>query len=66
MRHRDSRKHDARGPHIPVASHEGPKIERDMTLKLDHLTIIAPSLAEGVNHVRSCVDIDVPYGGAHL
>lgn len=34
-------------------------------LKLDHLTIIAPSLAEGVSHVRECLDIDIPFGGAH-
>jgi hypothetical protein len=36
-----------------------------MALELDHLTIIAPSLAEGVAHVRACLDIDMPYGGAH-
>ena len=34
-------------------------------LRLDHLTIIAPSLAEGVSHVRECLDIDIPFGGAH-
>lgn len=34
-------------------------------LQLDHLTIIAPSLAEGVAHVRACLDIDIPYGGIH-
>jgi len=34
-------------------------------LKLDHLTILAPSLADGVDHVRTCLDIDIPYGGAH-
>ena len=34
-------------------------------LELDHLTIIAPSLAEGVDHVRQCLDIDIPFGGAH-
>jgi hypothetical protein len=36
-----------------------------MGLQLDHLTIIAPSLVEGVAHVRACLDIDMPYGGAH-
>lgn len=34
-------------------------------LELDHLTIIAPSLAEGVDHVRASLDIDIPFGGAH-
>ncbi|MGL4974593.1 MAG: VOC family protein [Bosea sp. (in: a-proteobacteria)] len=35
-------------------------------LKLDHLTVIAPTLAEGVEHVRDCLDIDVPFGQRHL
>lgn len=34
-------------------------------LQLDHLSIIAPSLADGVAHMRSCLDIDVPYGRVH-
>ena len=34
-------------------------------LQLDHITIIAPSLAEGVAHVRACLDIDVPFGRRH-
>ncbi|WP_407155991.1 VOC family protein [Bradyrhizobium sp. STM 3557] len=34
-------------------------------LKLDHLTIVAPSLAEGVAHVRECLDLDVPFGQRH-
>jgi hypothetical protein len=34
-------------------------------LSLDHITIIAPSLAEGVDHVRACLDIDVPFGTKH-
>lgn len=34
-------------------------------LQLDHLTVIAPSLAEGVAHVRDCLGIDIPYGRAH-
>jgi hypothetical protein len=33
--------------------------------ELDHLTILAPSLAEGVAHVRARLGIDMPYGGAH-
>lgn len=36
-----------------------------LTLQLDHLSIIAPTLAEGVAHVRDCLDIDVPYGRVH-
>lgn len=34
-------------------------------LKLDHLTIIAPTLDEGVAHVRACLDLDVPFGQRH-
>ena len=34
-------------------------------LKLDHLSIIAPTLAEGVSHVRACLDLDVPFGQRH-
>jgi hypothetical protein len=34
-------------------------------LKLDHLTVIAPTLAEGVSHVRNCLDLDVPFGTRH-
>lgn len=34
-------------------------------LTLDHLSIIAPSLREGVEHVRHCLGIDMPYGRAH-
>jgi hypothetical protein len=34
-------------------------------LQLDHITVIAPSLAEGVAHVRTCLDIDVPFGRQH-
>ncbi|WP_424811141.1 VOC family protein [Roseococcus sp. YIM B11640] len=34
-------------------------------LRLDHLTVIAPDLAEGVAHVRACLDLDVPFGQRH-
>ena len=34
-------------------------------LKLDHLTVIAPTLIEGVSHVRNCLDLDVPFGTRH-
>jgi hypothetical protein len=34
-------------------------------LQLDHITVIAPSLAEGVAHIRACLDIDVPFGRRH-
>ena len=34
-------------------------------LKLDHLTVIAPTLAEGVSHVQHCLDLDVPFGTRH-
>ncbi|MEO0621888.1 MAG: VOC family protein [Pseudomonadota bacterium] len=35
-------------------------------LTLDHLTVIAPTLAEGVAHVRACLGLDVPFGTRHL
>lgn len=34
-------------------------------LQRDHLTVIAPSLAEGVEHVRDGLGLDIPYGRAH-
>jgi hypothetical protein len=34
-------------------------------LKLDHITVIAPSLEEGVQHVRDCLAVDVPFGQRH-
>ena len=34
-------------------------------LTLDHITVIAPTLAEGVSHVRDCLDLDVPFGTRH-
>lgn len=34
-------------------------------LKLDHLTVIAPSLEEGAAHVREQLGIDMPQGGRH-
>ncbi|HEV7260246.1 MAG TPA: VOC family protein [Bosea sp. (in: a-proteobacteria)] len=35
------------------------------SLQLDHLTVIAPDLTEGVAHVRACLDLDVPFGQRH-
>ncbi len=34
-------------------------------LTLDHLTLIAPTLEEGVAHVRECLGIDMPSGRKH-
>ncbi|MEQ8815860.1 MAG: VOC family protein [Thalassobaculum sp.] len=34
-------------------------------LRLDHLTVIAPTLAEGVAHVRACLGLEPPPGGSH-
>lgn len=34
-------------------------------LKLDHITVIAPTLAEGVSHVQNCLNLDVPFGTRH-
>jgi len=33
--------------------------------KLDHLTLIAPTLAEGTGHVRDCLGLDIPFGTRH-
>lgn len=43
---------------------QGARKERAVLL-LDHLTVIAPTLAEGVAHVRACLDLDVPFGQRH-
>lgn len=37
----------------------------DRLTKLDHLTVIAPSLEEGAAHVREQLGIDMPQGGQH-
>lgn len=34
-------------------------------LKLDHITVIAPTLSEGVSHVRDCLGLAVPFGARH-
>ncbi len=34
-------------------------------LQLDHLTVRAPTLAEGVAHVRECLNLDIPFGQRH-
>ena len=34
-------------------------------LKLDHITVIAPTLSEGVAHVRDCLGLEVPFGTRH-
>lgn len=34
-------------------------------LKLDHLSVVAPTLGEGVAHVRACLDLDIPFGTRH-
>ncbi len=34
-------------------------------LTLDHLTVVAPTLADGVDHVSVCLGIDVPFGTRH-
>jgi len=34
-------------------------------LTLDHLTVVAPTLIEGVSHVRSCLGLEVPFGVRH-
>jgi len=35
-------------------------------LLLDHLTVIAPSLAEGCAHVEECLGLKVPFGTRHI
>lgn len=42
-----------------------PAAMTEAMLQLDHITVIAPTLAEGVAHVRACLDIDVPFGRQH-
>ena len=34
-------------------------------LTLDHITVIAPTLTEGVEHVSDCLGIEVPFGTRH-
>ncbi|PTM39235.1 VOC family protein [Bosea sp. 124] len=39
--------------------------EASLLLQLDHISVVAPTLAEGVSHVRACLDLDVPFGQHH-
>lgn len=34
-------------------------------LEFDHITVVAPTLEAGVDHVRACLDLDIPAGGKH-
>lgn len=34
-------------------------------MKLDHLTVVAKSLAEGAEHIRATLGIEMPSGGSH-
>jgi hypothetical protein len=50
----------------PMWSHPpSSAIEISPMLKLDHLSVIAPDLAEGVAHVQGCLDLDIPFGQRH-
>ncbi len=40
-------------------------LEPPHVLTLDHLAVIAPTLAEGVAHVRDCLGLEVPFGTHH-
>jgi hypothetical protein len=42
-----------------------PAFMKGQMLQLDHITVIAPTLTEGVAHLRARLDIDVPFGRAH-
>lgn len=37
-----------------------------MLCKLDHLSVVAPTLDEGVKHIKECLDIDIPFGRKHV
>jgi len=34
-------------------------------LQLDHITVVAPCLEEGVAHVKACLELDIPFGRRH-
>jgi Glyoxalase-like domain len=34
-------------------------------LKLDHITVIAPTLFAGVSHIQDCLGLEVPFGTRH-
>ncbi len=40
-------------------------IEQKPKLYLDHLTVTAAKLEDGVNYVRECLNVDIPVGGKH-
>jgi Glyoxalase-like domain len=49
----------------PHAANARKPNERDCPLQLDHLTIIAPTLDAGAEHVRNRLGVDMPFGGRH-
>ena len=34
-------------------------------LRLDHIAIGARTLSDGVNHLKACIDVELPFGGTH-
>ena len=48
----------------PPSHHRASTATRPV-LRLDHLTVVAPTLTHGVAHVRHCLDLDVPFGQRH-
>jgi hypothetical protein len=52
---------------LPAAGQAGRnhRTEDPLMLQLDHITVIAPDLREGVAHVKACLDLDVPFGRRH-
>lgn len=49
--------------HPPAAASASPP---PAMTELDHITVAAHSLAQGLAHLRSVLGVDLPYGGAHL
>ena len=37
-----------------------------MDTKIDHLVIGAESLIQGVEYVKSCLGVEMPFGGVHV
>lgn len=33
--------------------------------KIDHISVVAPTLLEGVEHLRECLNLDIPFGTHH-
>src|SRR3954469_7122628 len=67
--HKEKRSHCGAGEVNPARVSRGQRIAflalRWRMTELDHITVAARSLAQGLAYLRDALGVDLPYGGAH-